>query len=168
MAPRYRVTLDSEERKDLESLTRTSKTGGKLFRNARALLLCDRGPQGPGWSVAAVAAALGVTPRTLEHLKRRFVEDGLEAALQRQPAKRAPRAVTFDGAFEARLLALACSPAPEGYARWTMRLLAAKAVELDLAPRVSAMTVQRILKKTNYSLTASATGVSRPAATPRS
>lgn len=153
MAPRYRVKLDSTERKELESLTRRRKTDGKLFRNARALLLCDCGPQGPSWTVAAVATALGVTERTLEHLKRRFVEDGLDAALQRQPARRAKRHVTFDGAFEARLLALARSPVPEGHARWTVRLLAAKAVELNLAPQVSAMTVQRILKKANRSLT---------------
>ena len=152
MAPRYRIKLDSAERKELESLTRARKTDGKLFRNARALLLCDCGPQGPSWTVAAVATALGVTERTLEHLKRRFVEDGLDAALQRQPAKRAQRPVTFDSAFEARLLALARSPAPEGHARWTVRLLAAKAVELNLVPQVSAMTVQRILKKANCSL----------------
>lgn len=153
MAPRYRVKLDSAERKELESLTRTRETDGKLFRNARALLLCDRGPQGTGWTVSAVATALGVTERTIEHLKRRFVEDGLDAALQRQPARRTRRPVTFDSAFEARLLALARSPAPDGHARWTMRLLAAKAVELNLAPQVSAMTVQRILKKADLSLT---------------
>ena len=153
MARRYRVKLDSAERKELESLTRTRETDGKLFRNARALLLCDRGPQGSGWRVAAVATALGVTERTIEHLKRRFVEDGLDAALQRQPARRTRRPVTFDSEFEARLLALARSPAPDGHARWTVRLLAAKVVELNLAPRVSAMTVQRILKKADLSLT---------------
>lgn len=153
MAPRYRVKLDSAERKELESLIRTRKTDGMLFRNARALLLCDRGPQGMGWTVSAVATALGVTERTIEHLKRRFVEDGLDAALQRQPARRARRPVTFDSEFEARLLALARSPAPDGHARWTVRLLAAKVVELNLAPRVSAMTVQRILKKADLSLT---------------
>ena len=153
MAPRYRVTLETEEREELLSLTRTSKTSGKLFLNARALLLCDRGPDGPGWTVARTAQALGVTSRTIEHIKRRFVEEGLEAALRRKPRQRKPREVTFDGAFEARLIALACSSAPQGRRRWTVRLLAEKAVELGLAPTVSPMTVQRILKKWNSSLT---------------
>ena len=153
MAPRYRVTLESDERKYLLQLTRTSKSSGKLFRNARALLLCDRGPEGPGWTVARTAEALGVSSRTIEHLKRRFVQRGLEAALGRKPRPRKPRTVTFDGEFEARLVALACSPAPPGRRRWTVRLLAAQAVELGFAARVSPMTVQRILKKTNCVLT---------------
>jgi hypothetical protein len=93
-------------------------------------------------------------------LKKRFVEEGLEAALERKPREKPPREVTFDGAFEARLIALACSEAPEGRQRWTVRLLADKAVELNLAPTVSHMTVQRVLKKTNLSLTAAATGKS--------
>ena len=91
--------------------------------------------------------------RTVEHLKRRFVEEGLQAALQRKRRQRPPREVIFDGAFEARLIALACSPAPEGRRRWTVRLLAEKVVALGLAPQVSPMTVQRLLKKTNCSLT---------------
>ena len=132
------------------SLTRTVKTSGKLFANARALPLCDRGPEGPDppWTVAKTAEALGVSSRTIEHLKRRFVEEGLESALRRKP-----RAATFDGKFQARLIALACSPAPEGRARWTVRLLAEKAVELGMARRVSPMTVHRILKKTGCVLT---------------
>ena len=81
------------------------------------------------------------------------VLEGLKAALQRKRRQRPPREVTFDGAFEARLIALACSPAPEGLRRWTVRLLAEKVVELGLAPQVSPMTVQRLLKKTNCSLT---------------
>ena len=151
-APRYRVTLEPGERADLVSLTRTAKTSGKVFRNARALLLCDRGPGGPAWTVSHSAEALGVSSRTIEHLKRRFVEEGLEAALQRKPRPRRPRAVTFDGEFEARLVALACSPAPVGRTRWTVRLLARRAVELGLA-RVSPMTVHRVLRKRSCALT---------------
>ena len=75
-------------------------------------------------STARTAEAMGVTARTVEHLKRRFVEEGLTAALQRKRRQRPPREVRFDGAFEARLVALACSPAPEGRRRWTVRLLA--------------------------------------------
>jgi transposase len=161
MAPRYRVTLTEEERKDIETLTRNGKTGAKKFIYARALLLCDAGPEGPAWTVADVAAALGVTSRTIEHLKQRFVEEGIEAALERKPRDKPPREVIFDGAFEARLIALACSDAPEGYDRWTVRLLADKAVELEFASSVSHMTVQRVLKKTNLSLTSANTGKSR-------
>ena len=117
MPPRYRITLTEQERKDLEAITRNGKTGAKKFIHARALLLCDAGPVGPAWTVAAAAEALGVTSRTIEHLKKRFVENGLEAALVRKAREKPPRDVIFDGAFEARLIALACSDVPEGYQR---------------------------------------------------
>jgi transposase len=162
MSPRYRVTLTKEERKELESMTRRGKTHARRFIHARALLLCDAGADGPAWNVSDVATALGVTSRAIEHLKRRFVEDGLEAALERKPREKPPREVTFDGAFEARLIALACSDAPDGRRRWTVRLLADKAVELSFAASVSHMTVQRVLKKTNLSLTSASTGKSLP------
>jgi transposase len=161
MAPRYRVTLTPQERKELEGLTRNGKTPAKKFIHARALLLCDASSEGPAWKVADVATALGVTSRTIEHLKKRFVEEGIEAALVRKAQVRPPREIIFDGAFEARIIALACSDAPEGYRRWTVRLLADKAVELNLTSSVSHMTVQRILKKMNVSLTSKSTGKSR-------
>jgi transposase len=161
MSPRYRVTLTKDERNELEALTRNGKTPAKKFIHARALLLCDASPDAPAWNVADVAAALGVTSRTIEHLKKRFVEEGMEAALVRKPRARPPREVIFDGTFEARLIALACSEAPSGHRRWTVRLLADKAAELNLAPSVSHMTVQRVLKKMNVSLTAESTGKSR-------
>jgi transposase len=162
MSPRYRVTLTQEERQELESMTRRGKTHARRFIHARALLLCDAGADGPAWNVSDVATALGVTSRAIEHLKKRFVEDGLEAALERKLREKPPREVTFDGAFEARLIALACSDVPEGRRRWTVRLLADKAVELSFAASVSHMTVQRILKKTNLSLTSANTGKSLP------
>ena len=158
MKPRYRVTLIEQEREELEALTKTAKTNAKQFLYARALLLCDAGPQGPAWSVADTSEAMGVTPRTIEHLKKRFVEEGLVAALERKQREKPPREVMFDGAFEARLIALACSKTPAGRQRWTVRLLAEKAVELSMAPSVSHMTVQRLLKKTNLSLTSESTG----------
>ena len=160
MSPRYRVTLTKEEREDLEAMTRRGKAHARRFIHARALLLCDAGADGPAWNVADVATALGVTSRAIEQLKKRFVEDGLEAALERKPREKPPREVTFDGAFEARLIALACSDAPDGRRRWTIRLLADKAVELSFAESVSHMTVQRVLKKTNLSLTSASTGKS--------
>ena len=168
MKPRYRVTLSKQERQNLEALTKTTRTDAKRFLYARSLLLCDAGPEGPAWTVADTAEAMGVTTRTIEHLKKRFVEEGLDAALERKKREKSPREVIFDGAFEARLIALACSETPEGRSRWTVRLLAEKAVELNLAPRVSHMTVQRILKKTNLNLISGSTGKSLQRKTPRS
>jgi transposase len=152
VAPRYKVTLTEEERRRLETLTHGGKTAASKFIHARALLLCDAGEHGNPWKVAKVAEALGVSTRTVEHLKARFVEEGIEAALERKSTVK-PRKLTFDGAFDARLTALACSPAPAGRTRWTVRLLAEKVVELKIAPKVSTMSVQRALKKTNLSLT---------------
>jgi transposase len=160
MPIRYRVTLTDDERKDLESITRNGKTNAKRFIHARALLLCDASEEGPAWNVADIASALGITSRTIEHLKKRFVEDGIESALKRKPREKPPREVTFDGAFEARLTALACSEAPAGRSRWTIRLLAEKAVELKFTESVSHMTVQRALKKMNLNLTKANTGKS--------
>ena len=165
MKPRYRVTLTEQERQELENL-KTGRTSAKRFLYARALLLCDA--QGPAWTVADVAEAMGVTPRTIEHLKKRFVEEGLATALERKQPDKPGRQVTFDGAFEARVIALACSETPEGRRRWTVRLLAEKAVELHLAPKVSHMTVQRLLKKTNLNLISGSTGKFRRRGAPRS
>lgn len=153
MANRYRITLTETERQTLTTLTRSSKTNAPKYVRARALLLCDVGEHAeqPPRKVAEVADALGVSTRTIEHLKERFVEEGLETALERKPRTK-PRDITFDGAFDARLTALACSEPPPGRARWTVRLLADKLVELQIAPKVSAMTVQRSLKKTNCAL----------------
>jgi len=152
MTPRYKVTLTENERNLLEALTRGGKTAASRFIHARALLLCDAGPYGSPWKVAEVAEALGVSSRTIEHLKERFVEEGIEAALERKPRVKPPK-LSFDGAFDARLTALACSPAPAGRARWTVRLLAEKVVELKIAPKVSTMSVHRALKKMRLNLT---------------
>ena len=152
MANRYKVTLARMEREQLTELTRNGKSPTEKFLYARALLLCDAGGFGDPWRVADVAEALGVTSRTVEHLKQRFVEEGLEAALARKP-QRKPREAAFDGAFDARLTALACSQAPAGYQRWTVRLLAGKLVELKIVDSISTMSVQRSLKKTSCSLT---------------
>jgi transposase len=152
MANRYKVTLTQSERKQLTELTRSGKSATAKFIYARALLLCDAGEFGDPWKVADVASALGVTSRTIEHLKQRFVEEGLDVALARK-GQRKPREATFDGEFDARLTALACSQAPAGYRRWTVRLLADKLVELKVVASISTMSVQRSLKKTSCSLT---------------
>ena len=162
MKPRYRITLTSQEREELEGLTKTNKTNAKRFLYARTLLLCDAGPEGPAWKVEDIAEAMGVTPRMVEHLKKRFVEEGLSATLKRKERETPPREVKFDGAFEARLITLACSKAPDGRQRWTVRLLAEKAVELNMATSISPMTIHRILKKTNLNLICGSTGKSHP------
>lgn len=146
MANRYKVTLTQAEREQLTELTRSEKSTAAKFIHARALLLCDAGESGDPWKVADVAEALGVSSRTIEHLRQRFVEEGLDAALARKPQSK-PRAVNFDEVFDARLTALACSEAPARRQCWTVRLLAEKLVELKIADRVPTMTVQRSLKK---------------------
>ncbi len=153
MVPRYRVTLTKEERKDLEAISTKGKRAARTVLYARALLLLDAGEYGPKWVVAQVAEAVGTTPRSLEHIKKRFVEEGISAAIERKQRVTPPREIQFGGEFEAKLLALACSDAPEGRERWTMRLLAEKMVELKIVPSVSPMTICNTLKKMNLSLT---------------
>ena len=153
MAPRYRVTLTKEERKDLEAVSTKGKKAARTVLYARALLLLDAGEYGPKWVVARVAEALGTTPRSLENLKKRFIEEGLPTAIERKTRVTPPREIQFGGEFEAKLLALACSDAPEGRERWTIRLLAEKMVELKIVQSVSVMTVCNTLKKMNLSLT---------------
>lgn len=154
MANRYRITLTENEREQLNTMARTSRTDARRYIHGRVLLLSDYGEHAPepAWKVCDVARALGIGVRTVEHLKERFVEQGLEAALGRKPRSGVPQ-ITFDGAFDARVTALACSDPPEGRTRWTVRLLAEKVVELQIAPSVSTMTIQRSLKKTNCVLT---------------
>ena len=151
MTPRYKVTLTEEERNELEGLTKKGNIEARRFKYARALLLCDAGPECPSWKVADVADALGVTSRSIEHLKKRFVEGGLDAALDKRTGNRI-YAKRTDGDFEAHLIALSCSEPPEGFARWSLRLLADKVVELNYIDSISHETVRRILKKTRSSL----------------
>lgn len=153
MAKRYRVELSDEERSELEQLTRRDKTGAKRFIHARTLLLSDSGPNGPSWSNAKIAEALGVTSRTVENTKRRLAEDGMAAALDRKKREKPPRESIFDGEKEARLIALACSDPPKGRKRWTVRLLAEQLVVLEVFDSISKSSVQNALKKTNLSLT---------------
>ncbi|MGB5231492.1 MAG: IS630 family transposase [Desulfoprunum sp.] len=147
MAPRYRVTLTKEERHELEAISTKGKRAARTVLYSRALLLLDAGEYGPKWLVERVAEALGITSRSLEHLKKRFVEQGLSAAIERKERQTPPREIQFGGDFEAKLLALACSQAPEGRSRWTVRLLAEKMVELNIVPSVSPMTVCNNFKK---------------------
>jgi len=165
MAPRYKVTLTKEERLELEAISTKGKRAVRTVLHARALLLLDAGEDGPMWLVEKVAEAVGTTTRSLEHLKKRFVEEGLSVAIERKERLTPPREIQFGGEFEAQLIALACSEAPEGRSRWTVRLLAEKMVELKIVPSVSPMTVCNTLKKMNLSLTKANTGRYRPTKT---
>lgn len=151
--PRYHIKLTAAQRKELDSC-RHGKHSPRASLVATALLMLDEGPDRPGepMSVAKAAEALAVSDRSLNLWKKKFVEEGLEAALGRKKRERPPRAVKFDKAFQTRLIDLAFSNPPEGRTRWTVRLLAAKLVELGIAEKISAMTVQRILKEARIDL----------------
>ena len=148
MGKRYLVTLTAEERTGLHGLISKGKAAAFKQRHARILLKADQGPQGEGWTDERIGQAFEVHSSTVERVRKRFVEEGLEAALQRKEQKNR-RAKTIDGEAEARLVALACSPPPEGRRCWTLRLLADRLVALEVVDRVSPETVRKTLKKTN-------------------
>lgn len=162
---RYRVTLQLEERSELETIAHKGKHTSRAVVAALILLNCDEGEHHaqriPNEEIATV---LNISERKINRVKKRFVEEGLDAALERRPSTRAyePKA---DGDFEAHLVALSCGAPPEGFARWSLRLLAERAVELSYIDSVSYETVRRVLKKTNSSRGAGRDGSSRPAAT---
>ena len=153
MAIRYKIKLSLEERKELEQLTKKDRIGAKKFSRARTLLLCDNGLHGPAWSSVRISEALGVTSRTVENTKKRFVEGGMDAAFERKKRETPPVQPLFDGEKEAKLIALACSSPPEGRTRWTVRLLANELVRLEIFDHISKSSVQNALKKMNLSLT---------------
>ena len=145
----YKVTLTQDERNELAAISSKGVHPSRKVLFARALLLLDEGEWGTDrWKVDDVATATGFTDRTLEHLKQRFVEDGLDAALERKERETPPRGIKFDGRFEAELTRIACSAPPEGRPRWTVRLLRDAVVEMQITDTVSKTTVGRILKKT--------------------
>lgn len=160
MVNRYRINLTKKERCELERVTKTGKNPGKKYRSARVLLLCDSVKGRKPWRIADVAEAVGVSVQTVINIKKRYIECGLEATLERKQREAPPREIKYDGAFDARLMQLACSPTPQGRDRWTVRLLSEKVVELNIAPDCSASAVCRSLKKTNCSRTAAGTGTS--------
>jgi hypothetical protein len=135
MVARYQVTLTPEERVSLESLTKTGKHESRTVILARSLLLGDKSPDGFAWPTQKISEALGLSDRTIERAKKKFVEEGLDMALERKPLDTSCRDIKLDGVFEARLIALACSPPPEGRCRWTVRLLADKVVGSTILTR---------------------------------
>jgi transposase len=147
MKKKYAVILTTPQRQQLQALIAAGTAPARQLAHARVLLKADQGPGGPAWVDEAIAAAVEVSQPTVCRIRQRFVERGLEAALQRQAPRRA-YARKLDGAQEARLVAVACSAPPAGRKRWSLRLLADKLVELEIADEVSYQTVRRILKKT--------------------
>ena len=145
---RYKVTLDAEERQHLHDLIAAGKAAARKLAHARILLKADAADGGPAWPDHRIADALEVSSATVERVRQRFVELGLDAALDRKQRERPPREIKLDGRAEARLIALACSAPPEGRACWTMQLLADRLVELKVVGSVSDETVRLALKKT--------------------
>jgi len=142
------VQLAADEREHLERITRKGKGAAWRIRRAQALLKCDQGPHGPGWSDERIAEAFGLSVRSVENWRRQAVEEGPESLLEREARSTPPIAPKLDGAGEAQLVKLACSQPPEGRAHWTLRLLAAQLVELEIVESISYETVRRVLKKT--------------------
>ena len=145
MNKKYIVRLTEQEREQLDALIRKGKTAAYKIKHANILLKADA--DGAAWRDAEIATAFSVHIRTVAGIRERFVEQGLEAALHRKKQARPSQQPLFDGAAEARLIALGCSEPPQGYARWTLRLLADKAVELEIVESTSHETVRRTLKK---------------------
>jgi transposase len=145
---KYIVTLSGEERDHLDGLISSGKRSARTLTRAHVLLKADQAEGGPAWDDARIADAFGCGRRTVERVRQRFVESGLEAALTHKPQVRPSRTPILDGAAEARLIAIACSAPPDDRAAWTLKLLADKLVELEVVGSVSRDTVRRALKKT--------------------
>lgn len=151
MKKKYIVTLTEEERQTLQEMLSRGKAAARKLTHARILLKADVPPAGPGWSDDAIADGLEVGRVTVERVRKEFVEEGLEAALERRKPRRLYQR-KLDGDGEAHLVALACQKPPEGRSRWTLQLLADRMVELEYVDEISYQTVRRTLKKTNSSL----------------
>jgi transposase len=147
-AKKYRVILPNDERQDLTTLVSKGKAAARKITRARILLLADESEAGPSWSDDHIVEALGISRRTVERTREKWVESGLEAALNHKRTPR-PQSKRLDGEAEARLVQLACSEAPDGRERWTMQMLADKLVELEIVETVSDETVRTTLKKMN-------------------
>jgi transposase len=148
MKKKYPVILDGSERDNLKSLIAAGTAPARKLTHARILLKADQSPEGPAWVDEEVAEAVEVSQPTVSRVRKQYFEEGLDAALNRRPPNREYHR-KLDGEQEARLVALACSEPPEGQARWSLRLLADRMVELEVVEKISYQTVRRTLKKTN-------------------
>jgi len=145
---KYVVNLSGEERERLEDFVRKGKRSAALITKARILLKADVSEAGDVWSDSTIAAALDTSVPTIERTRRQLVEEGFDAVLTRKYNPTCARPRIFDGAAEAKLIALTCGPAPAGHAKWSLRLLEQKVVELGIVASVSDNTIGRTLKKT--------------------
>ena len=150
MKKKYVVKLRTKDRAWLKGLVRRGRESVRKVVRARILLKAD--VKGEGWSDDRIAEALDVSRPTVERVRKRFVTEGLAAAVERRPQPVRPQKRRLDGAGEARVVALACSKAPDGHDRWTLDLLADRMVKLNYVPAISRDTVRRVLKKTSSSL----------------
>ena len=142
----YKVTLTKEEREELMSVINKGSHTSQKFRNAYVLLNCDEGKYSEKVTNAQISKVLKIGMRTIDRIKKRFIEDGFEEALERRPTQREYERKA-DGDFEAHLIAISCGKPPKGFARWSLRLLADKMVELKYVDTVSHETVRTVLKK---------------------
>jgi hypothetical protein len=153
---KYVVKLSAEERERLETLIHAGKSSAQTLTRARILLKAYVSEAGEGWS--AISAALDTSVNNVAHTRQLLVEEGFEATLKRKYNPNSARPRIFDGAAEAKLIALACSPAPQGFARWTLRLLEEKVVELNIVEKASDNRIGRTLKKPSLNPTAIGNG----------
>ena len=146
MNKKYVVKLTLDERMQYERIVHTGKSAAWKIQHAQALLKLDQGEHGPGWGDAQVAESFGVTTRSVENWRKQAVEEGPDSLLEHKWRSR-PEAKKLDGEGEARLIALACSKAPDEHVRWTLQLLGQRLVELNIVDTISYETVRRVLKK---------------------
>ena len=164
---KYIVKLTAEERDRLDVLIQKGKAAARQLLKARILLKADASA-GEAWSDSRIAAALDTSIDTISRTRQQLVEEGLDAALTRKHSPNSARRRIFDGAAEAKLIALACSPPPKGRKRWTLTLLETAVVELNIVARASDNTIGRTLKKTRSSRISRSSGSFRPRPTPPS
>ena len=144
---RYIVTLSADERERLNALIQRGTCPVRQVLKARILLKADASEAGEGWSDGRIAEALDTSIDTIARTRQQLVEEGLDAALTRRHSPNSARKRIFDGAAEAKLIALACSPPPKGRKRWTLTLLETAVVQLNIVDRASDNTIGRTLKK---------------------
>ena len=150
MPKKYRVKLSKVQREQLQELTSSGTIKVRKYRRARVLLLANEAHREGCKTDAEIAERVGISIPTIQRIRQRFVEEGLEAAINEKPRPGKPE--TFSGQQRAEITALACSAPPIGYTRWSLRLLARKLVELEMVESISHVTVREVLKKTNSSL----------------
>jgi hypothetical protein len=146
---KYIVKLSHDERATLNKLITSGRGPARMFTRAHILLKADQSQHGPAWGDEKISEAFEVTIQTVERVRKQLVEEGFDAVLSRHPYTQKKSRKKIDGDVEAHLIALSCSEPPQGYARWTLRLLADKIVELGYVENISHEAIRQTLKKTN-------------------